>query len=252
MPPQHRHNLNLAALDEHLASEGFIAELERNTSNLVSTDSQEPQHKEDKIMQNTSVNIYSSEAVMFSKQKSRNSENLHRRLTPRCPPPFSGKGKQTFQYVKPRAKRETQPHLGHVPEPARTPENIVENTQEELKSYLSSALQLFEQLPSGPKTTGHPGTLSYKAQSNNAHSLSANVSQCTIPQLPCHVVTMSSPTLVEAQAAKNTSRKQYLALAKRCNLFQLTVQNEKVKKVFTTETSSPHLQPNSLKSFQVM
>ena len=133
-----------------------------------------------------------------------------------------------------------------------TPENIVENIQEELKSYLSSALQLFEQLPSGPKTTGHPGTLSYKAQSNNAHSLSANVSQCTIPQLPCHVVTMSSPTLVEAQAAKNTSRKQYLALAKRCNLFQLTVQNEKVKKVFTTETSSPHLQPNSLKSFQVM
>ena len=80
-------------------------------------------------MQNTSVNIYSSEAVMFSKQKSRNSENLHRRLTPRCPPPYCGKGKQTFQHVKPPAKRETQPHLSHVPEPARTPENNVENIQ---------------------------------------------------------------------------------------------------------------------------
>ena len=126
LPQQNRRELNLAALDEHLANEGFVAELERNTSNRVSTDSQEPLHKKDKIMQNTSVNIYSSEAVMFPKQKSRNSENLHRRLTPRCPPPFSGKGKQTFQYVKPPAKRETQPHLGHVPEPARTPENNVE------------------------------------------------------------------------------------------------------------------------------
>ena len=77
-------------------------------------------------MQNTSVNIYSSKAVMFSKQKSRNSENLHRRLTPRCLTPFSGKGKQTFHYVKPPAKRETQPHLGHVPEPVRAPEHNVE------------------------------------------------------------------------------------------------------------------------------
>ena len=104
----------------------------------------------------TRVNIYSSEAVMFSKQKSRNSENLHRRLTPRCPPPFSGKGKQTFQYVKHPAKRETQPHIGHVPEPARTPENNVENIQEEIKSNLSSALELFGRLPSRPITTGHP------------------------------------------------------------------------------------------------
>ena len=124
---QNRRELNLAALDEHLANEGFVAELERNTSNRVSTDSQQPLHKKDKIMQSTSVNIYSSGAVMFSKQKSRNSENLHRRLTPRCPPPFSGKEKQTFQNVKCPAKRETQPHLGHVPEPARTSENNVGN-----------------------------------------------------------------------------------------------------------------------------
>ena len=207
MPPQHRHNLNLAALDEHLASEGFIAELERNTSNLVSTDSQEPQHKEDKIMQNTSVNIYSSEAVMFSKQKSRNSENLHRRLTPRCPPPFSGKGKQTFQYVKPLAKRETQPHLGHVPEPARTSENNVENIQEEIKSYLSSALELFGQLPSGPITTGHPGTQSYQAKSSRVV-----VSQGTTPQSSC--LPINYPSLVDAQATEreeNTPRKQCLA-----------------------------------------
>ena len=129
MPQQNRRELNLAALDEHLANEGFVAELERTTSNRISTDSQEPLHKESKIIQNTSVNIYSSEAVMFSKRRSRNSENLHRRLTPLCPPPFSGKGKQTFQYVKPPATRETQPHLGDLPEPARTPENNVENIQ---------------------------------------------------------------------------------------------------------------------------
>ena len=129
LPQQNRRERNLAALDEHLANEGFVAELERTTSNRISTDSQEPLHKESKIIQNTSVNIYSSEAVMFSKRRSRNSENLLRRLTPLCPPPFSGKGKQTFQYVKPRAKRETQPHLGDLPEPARTPENNVENIQ---------------------------------------------------------------------------------------------------------------------------
>ena len=57
LPQQDRRILNLAALDEHLA-EGFFAELERNTSNRISTDSQEPLHKKDKIMQNTSVNIY--------------------------------------------------------------------------------------------------------------------------------------------------------------------------------------------------
>ena len=207
LPPQNRRELNLAALDEHLANEGFVAELERNTSNRVSTDSQEPLHKKGKIMQNTSVNIYSSEAVMFSKQKSRNSENLHRRLTPRCPPPFSGKGKQTFQYVKPPAKRETQPHLGHLPEPARTPENNVENIQEEIKSYLSSALQLFGQLPSGPITTGHPGTQSYQAKSSRVV-----VSQGTTPQSSC--LPINYPSLVEAQATEreeNTPRKQCLA-----------------------------------------
>ena len=158
-------------------------------------------------MQNTSVNIYSSEAVMFSKQKSRNSENLHRRLTPRCPPPFSGKGKQTFQYVKPPAKRETQPHLGHLPEPARTPENNVENIQEEIKSYLSSALQLFGQLPSGPITTGHPGTQSYQAKSSRVV-----VSQGTTPQSSC--LPINYPSLVDAQATEreeNTPREQCLA-----------------------------------------
>ena len=197
MPQQNRRELNLAALDEHLANEGFVAELERTTSNRVSTDSQEPLHKKDKIMQNTSVNTYSSEAVMFSKQKSRNSENLHRRLTPRCPPPFSGKGKRTFQYVKPPDKRETQPHLGHVPEPARTPENNVE----------SSALQLFGQLQSGPITTGHPGTQSYRAKSARVA-----VSQGTTPQSLC--LPINSPSLVDAQATEreeNMPRKQCLA-----------------------------------------
>ena len=73
-------------------------------------------------MQNASVNIYSSEAVMFSKQKSRNSGNLHRRFTPLCPTPWPSKRNQTSQHVKSIAKRETQPHLVHVPEPARTQE----------------------------------------------------------------------------------------------------------------------------------
>ena len=71
-------------------------------------------------MQGASVNIIASEAVMFSKQKSRNSQTSHRRLTPRCLPPLPGKINQTFQYVKPTAKRETRPYLVHVPEPART------------------------------------------------------------------------------------------------------------------------------------
>ena len=167
----------MAALDEYLSNEHFIAELERNTSGQVSDDSQEPFHKNGKIMQNASVNIISSEAVMFSKQKSRNSENLHRRLTPR-PPPLSGKRNQTCQYMKPTAKRETQPHLGHAPGPARTQENNVENIREEIKSYLSSALHLFEQLRSRPKTTGHPGT-----QSNEAQTFRVVVPHGT-PQLP--------------------------------------------------------------------
>ena len=94
-------------------------------------------------MQNASVNIISSEAVMFFKQKSRNSENLHRKLTPR-PPPLSGKRNQTSQYVKSTSKRETQTHLVHVPEPARSQENNVENIREEIKSYLASALHLFK------------------------------------------------------------------------------------------------------------
>ena len=156
-------------------------------------------------MQNMRVNIYSSEAVMFSKQKSRNSENLHRRLTPRCPPPFSGKGKQTFQYVKPPAKRETQPHLGHLPEPARTPENNVENIQEEIKSYLSSALQLFGQLPSGPITTGHPGTQSYQAKSSRVV-----VSQGTTPQSSCLPIKVSVKEN-EVPTEKNSSRASIFA-----------------------------------------
>ena len=207
LPQQNRRELNLAALDEHLANKGFVAELERNTSNRVSTDSQEPLHKKGKIMQNTSVNIYSSEAVMFSKQESRKSENLHRRLTPRCRPPFSGKGKQTFQYVKPPKKRETQPHRGHVPEPPRTQENNVENIQGEIKSYLSSALQLFGQLPSGPITTGHPGTQSYQAKSSRVV-----VSQGTTPQSSC--LPINYPSLAGVQATEreeNTPRKQCLA-----------------------------------------
>ena len=191
-------------------------------------------------MQNTSVNIYSSEAVMFPKQKSRNSENLHRRLTPRCPPPFSGKGKQTFQYVKPPAKRETQPHLGHLPEPARTPENNVENIQEEIKSYLSSALELFGQLLSGP---GHPaGTQSYQAKSSGFV-----VSQGTTPQSSC--LPINYPSLVEAQELRERKTSPENGASP---LPQLSVQNVQVKTVFTTETSSPHFQPNILKSFQVM
>ena len=67
-PQQHRRDLNLEALDEHSSYEDFIAELERNTTSQVSNDSQEPFHKNGKIMQNASVNIISSEAVMFSKQ----------------------------------------------------------------------------------------------------------------------------------------------------------------------------------------
>ena len=177
-PQQHRRDLNLVALDEHSSNEDFIAELERNTSSQVSNDSQEPFHKNGKIMQNASVNIIFSEAVMFSEQKSRNSENLHGRLTPR-PPPLSGKRNQTSQCVKCTSKRETQLHLVHVLEPARTPENNVENIQEEIKSYLASALSLLEQLPSGPKTTGPPGT-----QPNEAQSSRVVVPHCTTPRLP--------------------------------------------------------------------
>ena len=159
-------------------------------------------------MQNASVNIISSEAVMFSKQKSRNSENLRRRLiiTPR-PPPLSGKRNQTSQYVKSTSKRETQTHLVHVPEPARTQENNLKNIQEEIKSYLSSALQLFGQLPSGPITTGHPGTQSYQAKSSRVV-----VSQGTTPQSSC--LPINYPSLVEAQATEreeNTPRKRCLA-----------------------------------------
>ena len=109
--------------------------------------------------------------------------------------------------MKPPAKRETQPHLGHVPEPARTPENNVENIQEEIKSYLFSALQLFGQLPSGPITTGHPGTQSYQAKSSRVV-----VSQGTTPQSSC--LPINYPSLVEAQATEreeNTPRKQCLA-----------------------------------------
>ena len=108
----------------------------------------------------------SNEAVVFSKQKSRNSQTLHRRLTPRCLPPLPGKIYQTFPYVKPTVKRETRPYLGHVPEPARTQENNVQNIREEIKSYLTSTLNLFKQLPRVPKTTVYPGNQSSKAQSS--------------------------------------------------------------------------------------
>ena len=42
LPQQHRRDLNLSALHEHLSNEDFVAEHERNTSSQVSTDSQEP------------------------------------------------------------------------------------------------------------------------------------------------------------------------------------------------------------------
>ena len=93
--------------------------------------------------------------------------------------------------MKPPAKRETQPQLVHVPEPARTQDNNVENIQEEIKSYLSSALHLFEQLPSGLITTGHPGTQSYQAQSSRVV-----VSQGITPQFSCPPI--NCPSLVEA------------------------------------------------------
>ena len=84
----------------------------------------------------------------------------------------------------------------------------IDSILEEIKSYLASALHQFELLPSS--------TESYKAQSNNAHSLSAEVSQCTPPLLPC--LPIKSPTLVEAQAAENTPRKQYLAFSQASQL----------------------------------
>ena len=73
------------------------------------------------------------------------------------------------------------------PEPARTPEDNVENIREEIKSYLASALHLFEQLPSGPKTTGPPGTQPNEAQSSRVVVLHGT------PQLPRPPV--KSPTL---------------------------------------------------------
>ena len=139
-------------------------------------------------MQGASVNIIASEAVMFSKQKSRNSQTSHRRLTPRCLPPLPGKINQTFQYVKPTAKRETRPYLGHVSEPARTQENNVEKIREEIKSYLTSALNLLKQLPSVPKTTVHPGN-----QSNEAQSSHLVVLHCISPWLIRSPI--QSPTL---------------------------------------------------------
>ena len=80
--------------------------------------------------------------------------------------------------MKPTAKRETRPYLGHVPEPARTQENNVENIREEIKFYLTSALNLFKQLASVPKATVHPGN-----QSNEAQSSRLVVLHCTSPRL---------------------------------------------------------------------
>ena len=134
--------------------------------------------KNGKIVQSASVKTNPSEAVVFSKQKSRNSQTLHRRLTPRCLPPLPGKINQTFPYVKPTAKRETRPYLGHVPEPARTQEDNVEKIREEIKSYLASALNLFKQLPSVHKTTVHPGN-----QPNEAQFSRAVVPHGTTPRL---------------------------------------------------------------------
>ena len=120
---------------------------------------------------------------MFSKQKSRNSENLH------VHHPFQAKESKRFSTCT---------------EPARTPKNNVQNIKEEIKSYLSSALTLFGQLPSGPITTGHPGTQSYQAKSS-----CVVVSKGTTPQSSC--LPINYPSLVEAQATEreeNTPRKQ--------------------------------------------
>ena len=57
--------------------------------------------------------------------------------------------------------------------------NNVENIREEIKSYLATALHLFEQLPSGSKTTGPPGT-----RPNEAQSSRVVVPHCTTPRLP--------------------------------------------------------------------
>ena len=54
-PQEHRRDLNLVALDEHLYNEArFVAELERNKGSPVSIESQELLHKKGKIMQNAS------------------------------------------------------------------------------------------------------------------------------------------------------------------------------------------------------
>ena len=142
-------------------------------------------------MQNVSGDTISREAVMFSKQ---NSKNLQRGLTPRCPPSLSGKRNQTkFQYVKPTAKRETQPRLDHIPESARTKENKEKNVQEEIKSHLALAPQLLNHIPSRipPSTTRCSG-----AEFNKAQSLRAVVPHCTTQQLPC--LPLKSPSLGEA------------------------------------------------------
>ena len=144
--------------------------------------------------------------------------------------------------MKPPAKRETQPHLRHLPEPARTPENNVENIQEEIRPYLSSALQLFGQLPSGPITTGHPGTQSYQAKSSRVV-----VSQGTTPQY--HVFQLTIRLLLRLRQLRERKTRPEKSASP---LPQLSVQNVQGKTVFTTEKSSPHFQPNILKSFQVM
>lgn len=150
-------------------------------------------------MQNVSVDTISSEAGMFSKQ---NPKNLQRGLTPRCPPSLSGKRNQMkFQYVKPTAKRETQPRLDHIPESARTNENTEENVQEEITSHLASGLQLLNHIPSRipPSTTRCSGT-----ESNKAQSLSAVVPHCTTQQLPC--LPLKSASLAEAYLAERKTR----------------------------------------------
>ena len=118
----------------------------------------------------------------------------------------------------------------------------IDTILEEIKSYLASALHLFELLPSS--------TQSYKAQSHKAHSLSAK--SPNVQPHRYHVFRLNPGLLLRPRQLRIRHENSILPLAKRRNLFQLSVQNVKVKTVFTTETRSAHFQPNILKIFQVM
>ena len=89
------------------------------------------------------------------------------------------------------------------------PQKIMSKIFKKKSSPISphAALQLLGQLPSGPITTGHPGTQSFQAKSSRVV-----VSQGTTPQSSC--LPINYPSLVEAQATEreeNTPRKQCLA-----------------------------------------